>query len=127
MTKQPIYYRFLLLLVKKLLSNFDVFGGMSGQNFCTVFMLLFIVLWVHVFVMLCMMAVRKLMCHSSLFPGLGLGGGGFLLVLSFLLALVVSAAFSLKEFDKYNDKARRILTRKRSGGHQAKRKRGIKT
>jgi hypothetical protein len=45
---------------------FDVFGGMCGENFRNVFMLLFMVLWVPIFATLCRRAVLMLW-HAFLF------------------------------------------------------------
>jgi hypothetical protein len=55
--------------VDMLLFTFDSFGGMCGENLCTVFLLLFIVHWVPIFVMLSKRAMPKLW-HASLFVGL---------------------------------------------------------
>jgi hypothetical protein len=51
-----------ILLVELLKFLFGVFGGMCGENSCSVFPLLFMVLWVPVSVTL---------WHASLFLGLG--------------------------------------------------------
>jgi hypothetical protein len=56
---------------------------MYGENFCNVFLLLFMVFWAPIFVMLCKRAVPKLW-HASMFLGLR-PMGGFLLVFPFSL------------------------------------------
>jgi hypothetical protein len=48
---------------------FQRFGGMCTENFCDIFLLLFVARWVPIFVVLCKRAVPKLW-HASLFLGL---------------------------------------------------------
>jgi small-conductance mechanosensitive channel len=49
--------------------SFRRFWGMCGDNSCNVFMLLFMVLWVHIFARLCRRVVL-LLWHAILFSGL---------------------------------------------------------
>jgi hypothetical protein len=64
---------------------FDGYGGMCGDNFCNVFLLLFMILRVSIFAMLCK---RALMMLWYAFMFLGLMRAGFISV--FPSRLVVS-------------------------------------
>jgi hypothetical protein len=66
------------------------FGGMCGENSCNAFLLLFMVLWVPISAILCMMAMLMLW-HAVMFLGLR-----FFLFDS--IYLVVCAAFSYNNF-----------------------------
>jgi hypothetical protein len=61
----------------------DGLGGICGDNSCTVFLLLFMLLWLPISVMLCKRALPMLW-HVFLFLGLR-HVGFFLLIFSFLI------------------------------------------
>jgi hypothetical protein len=68
--------------VGPLLLPFDGFWGMWGENSCNVFLLLFMVLWVHIFATLCRRAVLMLW---RAFLCLGLRPVGFFPPFAFML------------------------------------------
>jgi hypothetical protein len=63
------YARMQHFVRRSIYAPFDVFGGMCGDNSCTVFLLLFMALWVPMFTTLCMRTVLVLW-HAVMFLGL---------------------------------------------------------
>jgi hypothetical protein len=68
--------------VELLMFPFDIFWGMRGEKSGNVLVLLFMVLWVPIFAMLCKRAVL-LLWHASLFLGLRHVGDFFSLFFHF--------------------------------------------
>jgi hypothetical protein len=62
------YIRMQHFIVDLLDVPFDGFWGMCGENSCNIFLLLFMVLWLHIFAMLCRRGVTMLW-HVSMFLG----------------------------------------------------------
>jgi hypothetical protein len=61
-----------IFFVELLMFLFGVFGGVCGDSPCTVFMLLFMVLWVPISATLCRREVREVLMlwHAFMFLGL---------------------------------------------------------
>jgi hypothetical protein len=78
--------------VDLLMFPFDGFKGMYGENSCNVLMLLFMVLWILLFAMLCTKVVLMLW-HAFIFLGLRHGG----LFPPFSFCLVFSISLSCKK------------------------------
>jgi hypothetical protein len=95
--RSHIYVRMQYVVCRSTYVHFRRFWGLCGEISRNVFLLLFMVLWALIFAMLCKRAVLMLW-HAFLFLGLRhvRENGGVPLISS--LSLVVSTAFSCKEF-----------------------------